>query len=360
LKMYIEQGGCILFEAEGGDGCGDASGFESSVSRLCEAWFEGAKLERLPPSHPIWFAERNVDPTSISKNFWVYGVQACCRTAVFYVPQSLSCRWELGDALFHRARSDVGKSARAQIDASVRIGENLIAYATGRELKDKLEERFVLEGNRAPEASRGEIQLAMLALDAGGQEARRSLPNAAALIAARVPIPISAAAEPVGFDPDQLMNVPFLWIHGRTDFTLNDSQRGVLRDYVESGGVILGSAVCGSNAFSDAFRREIALVLPDAPLRAMPPDHPAWKTFGGFDVRTVTIRTPAGKGNGVGRRSAPPVLEMAVVDNVVGVFFSPLDLSCALESPNSVQCPGYATEDAAKIVANLVLYGLQQ
>ena len=59
-------------------------------------------------------------------------------------------------------------------------------------------------------------------------------------------------------------------------------------------------------------------------------------------------------------RSAPPVLEMAIVDNVVGVFFSPLDLSCALESPNSVQCPGYSTEEAAKIVANLVLYGLQQ
>ena len=38
------------------------------------------------------------------------------------------------------------------------------------------------------------------------------------------------------------------------------------------------------------------------------------------------------------------------------IFFSPLDLSCALESPNSVQCPGYSTEDAAKIVANLLLF----
>ncbi len=65
LKQYIDQGGCILFEADGGDGCGDASGFEASVGRLCESWFEGAKLERLPPSHPIWFAQRKVDPTSI-------------------------------------------------------------------------------------------------------------------------------------------------------------------------------------------------------------------------------------------------------------------------------------------------------
>ncbi len=89
LKQYIDQGGCILFEADGGDGCGTAQPFESSVRQLCESWFEGSKLERLPPSHPIWFAQHNVDPTSLGKDFWVYGIQACCRTAVFYVPRSL-------------------------------------------------------------------------------------------------------------------------------------------------------------------------------------------------------------------------------------------------------------------------------
>ena len=358
LKQYIDQGGCILFEAEGGDGCGDASGFESSVRELCADWFEGSKLDRLPPSHPIWFAEHHVDPTSLGTDFWVYGVQACCRTAVFYVPSSLSCRWELGDVLLHRDRGS--SSARKQIDAAIRIGENLIAYATGKELKDKLDQRVVLQGAAPPQASRDAIQIAMLALDAGGQEARRALPNAASLIAARVPITISAAPQPVGFNADQLMDVPFLWIHGRTDFSFDDSQRTVLAEYVENGGIILGSAVCGSEAFSNAFRREIALVLPANPLKTLSPDHPALKATGGFDVSSVAIRTPAGGGKGISRRSAPPQLEMAVVDNVVGVFFSPLDLSCALESPNSVQCPGYSTEDAAKIVANLVLYGLQQ
>ena len=225
LKQYVNQGGCILFEADGGDGCGDASGFESSVGALCQDWFEGAKLERLPPSHPIWFAEHKVDPAAIGSDFWVYGVQACCRTAVFYVPRSLSCRWELGDVLFHRDRGS--PAIREQLDGAIRLGENLIAYATGRELKDKLDQRVVLEGAELPTVNRDAIQLAMLALDAGGQEARRALPNAAALIAARLPITISAAPNPVGFDAEQLRNVPFLWIHGRTDFSLDDGQRRV-------------------------------------------------------------------------------------------------------------------------------------
>ncbi len=359
LKQYVQQGGCILFEADGGDGCGDASRFESSVRKLCASWYPGTTLDRLPPGHPIWSAQRNVDPTVLGKEFWVYGVQACCRTAVFYVPQSLSCRWQLGDILFRRG--DQSAAARRQVDAAVRLGENLIAYATGRELKDKLDQRMVIDGDKLPAPSRGAIRLAMLSLDAGGNEARRALPNAAAIIGGRLPISITTADKLVGFDAQQLQEVPILWIHGRRDFSLSDAQRKVLANFIENGGTILATSICGNEAFADAFRREIALVLPGAPLRALPADHPAMtNAFGGFDVTTVTVRTPAGQAKGISRRTSPPVLEAAVVDNVTTVFFSPLDISCALESQNSVQCPGYSTEDAAKIVANLVLYSLQQ
>ena len=200
----------------------------------------------------------------------------------------------------------------------------------------------------------------MLALDAGGQEARRALPNAMALIAARVPISLASPAQPVSLDSEQLKDVPFLWIHGRTDFSWDENQRKLLRDYVQSGGVILGSAVCGSIAFSDAFRREMAKMLPHAELQTMPINHAAMRATGGFDLRNVTIRTPAGGGKEGSRRTGQPDLEFAMVDDLAAVFFSPLDLSCALESPNSIQCPGYSTEDAAKIVANLVLFALQQ
>jgi hypothetical protein len=252
------------------------------------------------------------------------------------------------------------------------LGENVIAYATGRELKDKLDQRLVINGNNLPQPTRSSVRLAMLALDAGGNEARRALPNAAAIISQRVPIPITAAAEAVGFQPDQLRDIQLLWIHGRTDFTLTAPQREGLAEFLRNGGMVIGTAICGSKAFAEAFRREIALVLPEAPLRSMPPDHPALtNAFGGFDVSAVTIRTPAGgssggpagggpAGGGISRRTSPPVLEFAELDDLASVFFSPLDISCALESQNSVQCPGYSTEDAAKIVANVILFALQQ
>jgi len=241
----------------------------------------------------------------------------------------------------------------------VRIGQNLIAYATGRELKDKLDSALVINADSLPPPNRHSIPLAMLALDAGGEEASRALPNAAALIAAKTELPLSAPPQPIGFDAEELAGVPVLWIHGRTRFEFTESQVDVLRQYIETGGVIFGSAVCGAKEFAESFRRELKKVLPDAALAAVGSDHPIMTASDGFDIRSVRIRTPAA-GKPIAVRQGPAVLELATADNLTAVVFSPLDVSCALESPNSVQCPGYSTETAAKIVANVVLHSLQQ
>lgn len=361
LGEYLRQGGCILFEADAGNGCGPAPGFEASVRALCQRWFGNAPLEKLPPTHPVWFAESRVDPEALGDDFWVEGVQACCRTPVFFVPKSLSCRWELGGQLFRR--SETVSSVRKQVEAAIRLGENVIAYATGRELKNKLEERLVLEGITLDRPARGVIRMARLELGAGGDQAARALPHAAAMIGDRIPINVAAARNSVGFDLETLSNVPVLWLHGQSEFELSPDERQSLRQYVRNGGLIFASAICGDEAFATSFRREISETLPEASLRPMPADHPALtNAFGGFDIRNLPVRIPARTGESlkINERRQPPELEVASVDGADAVFFSPLDVSCALESQNSVQCPGYKTADAAQIVANLLLYALQQ
>tara|TARA_R110002049_G_scaffold27321_3_gene94385 strand:- start:4298 stop:6706 length:2409 start_codon:yes stop_codon:yes gene_type:complete len=364
FKQYIDQGGTILFEAEGGDGCGNASAFEQSVAGLCANWFPGSKLEQLPPSHPVWFAEHRIDPESverIGKDFWIYGIQACCRTAVFYVPQTLSCRWELSGELFRR--SDQVSPAREQVESAVRLGQNVIAYATGRELKDKLDQRTLLTGGDLPETQRGVTQIAMLALDAGGLEAQRALSNVASMIRQSRPMNIAAAPEAVGFDATELQFLPVLWIHGRTDFKLDTAQQEQLREFIENKGIVFATSICGSEAFTDAFRRELSAILPGSNLQQLPAGHPALTpAFGGYDITSLQIRKPTETADGVvlSRHLGAPPLQVASVDGFDSVFFSPLDVSCALESQNSVQCHGYETTEAAKIVTNVLLYALQQ
>jgi len=361
LKEYIDQGGTILFDASGGSGCGNPANFQNSVANLCAQWYPDAPLERLPTTHPVWNAERPVDIDAMPNGFWIYGVQACCRTAVFYVPASLTCRWELSDRLFSRGEGD--DSVRRQIEHSVRIGQNIIAYATGRELKDKLDAQIVLNAEPMDAANRGTTRLARLDVGAGGEDARRALPNVATIIRNQTEVAVAVPDSAVGFNTESLAEVLVLWVHGRRDFQFTAEQRQALRDFLERGGMVLGSAICGDEAFANAFRREFALILGDNALKSVPADHPMLTPqYNGYDVRSVTVRRigRAGRGQQVQRQTSPPILEYAEVDDMVAVVFSPLDLSCALESQNSVQCPGYDTQDAAKIVTNVVQMSLNQ
>ncbi|TWT72213.1 DUF4159 domain-containing protein [Crateriforma conspicua] len=361
LGEYVDQGGTILFEAEQGDGCGDAAGFRRQFADWVTRWYPDSKIEKLPIEHPVWYAQRKVDPEMLGKDFWIYGVQACCRTPIFFVPKSLSCRWELSGLLFRQAQ--LSESSRSQISAAVSVGENVIAYATGRELQDKLQQRFLLTGSTETSRQRGQWQLAELALGAGGEDARRALPNAVGLLSQTLPVAVAPVGDPITLDDRSLSDVTALWVHGRTDFQWTAAQRKAVQTYLDRGGYLIANAVCGAEEFVKAFRREIDKLDLDEPLAAIAPDHPALTNrYGGFDVRRVTIRRPKRDANqfAVQTRTTFPMIEAARVGPADNVFFSPLDLSCALESQNSIQCAGYGTEDATRIIANLLLYAMQQ
>jgi Domain of unknown function (DUF4159) len=364
LGEYVLQGGTIVFDADAGMGCGPDTAFRQDADRLCREWFDGVGLQRLPPEHPVWSAQRKVDIKRIAEDQWIEGVDACCRTSVFYSPSSLSCRWTLGDTL-NRQTDEIPPAAKTNIQNAISIGENIIAYATGRELQEKLESRLVIEGAVPSAIDRGAIRIASLAMDAGGSGAARAVPNATRLIVDSLPIPVSTTEMPVGFDAEALKDVMFLWIHGRESFEFTPEQRETLQTYIENDGIILGSSICGSEAFAESFRKEMSKLNVIGKLETLPTDHAVMRVPGGFDLSQVTIRSPGkadqGRGGGAMQTNKGfPLMEAARKDSLISVFFSPLDLSCALESPNSVQCPGYPSEDAAKIVANWVLYGLNQ
>jgi hypothetical protein len=48
------------------------------------------------------------------------------------------------------------------------------------------------------------------------------------------------------------------------------------------------------------------------------------------------------------------------VDGRLAVVFSPYDISCAMENAASLDCKGYVSTDAARLVVNIVMFALQQ
>ena len=114
-----------------------------------------------------------------------------------------------------------------------------------------------------------------------------------------------------------------------------------------------------------AFRREIAAALPGTALTRIPITDPIFSnSFGGFDIRNVSLRDPASaEGNqpvAARVRQVEPQLEGIQIDGRWAVIFSPYDISCALESHEAVGCRGYTQQDAARIGLNVLLYSLNQ
>ena len=366
LRRYIDEGGFVFAEAC----CPRSTGFDRRLRQFVQEVFPEPEyaLRLLPPEHPAWHAEEIVPPELHRP---LLGVDYGCRTCLIYAPPtdeqdpnagmpSLSCLWELGGP----SRTRLAPPIKREVDAALAIGTNILAYATNRELKRK-DELFAIapEDAAAPDRfERGQIAIAKLKHAGMCDAAPAALANI--LRAAARELGVRVDDTPVQIDPadPQLYNYHLVFMHGRQRFTFDGPQRERLATFLSRGGMLLADSVCAAGGFSQAFRAEIAALLPDRKLEEIPADDPIFTAaaYGGYDIREVTLREPSGGDGplGVRKRQIVPKLEGVRIGDRWAVIFSPYDLSCALEKQNSMECTGYGRDDAEKIALNILLYSL--
>jgi len=365
LRAYLERGGFLWAEAN----C-TGQEFDQGFRALVERIFPEPeyRLRLLPPEHPIWRAEESVD---MKYHRPILGIEFGCRTSLVYFPPhpaegpgpSLSCLWELSQP---NRPSNLPAAVEQQINAALSIGINVLAYATNRELKPK---EYYL---RRPELSRttdalirGRLAIASLRHPGGCTAAPRALRTLLEVLQQEVKLRVPANPVELSLTDEALFDYHLLFMHGRNAFRFTPAEREQLRTFLNRGGTLFANAICGSQAFTDAFRQEMAQIFPKTPLERVPPNDPVWTpSFGGFDLKTVSRRdpqptAPGGKLQAV-IRQGPPSFEGIKIDGRWVVLFSPYDLSCALEKHDSLECRGYSRDDAARIAINVVLYALQQ
>ncbi len=351
----------MLAEARNGDGCkGEA--FELSFRKLMEELFE-TPLQKLSPDHPVWFAEAPVDLQAMPKDFWLYGLETCCRTSVIFSPIGLTCRWEI-----HRpdgfSFAKLNPKLKLECEAASLIGVNVATYATGRELKEKLDRIEVVRTSQESRPFvRSMIRLPRLLHSGGAEDTPRAIPSLMEVFR-RERSSLAATESPlIAAEPKSLEESPIVYLSGRRKFAFSDIEKQSLRTYFENGGMIVGDAVCASQEFNDAVHEQLAEVLGNATWVKVPSDHPMLTTeYQGYDIRRVEIVNPGvpvrGQAVQVQRYQGAPALEMLMWKDRCVAVFSPLDLSCALESRQQTQCRGYVRADAARIAVNMLLYCL--
>ena len=109
---------------------------------------------------------------------------------------------------------------------------------------------------------------------------------------------VRTAPELINISSENLFRYHLVFMHGRHEFGLTPAEREKLHDYIERGGTLLADSICASKSFTAAFRREIAAALPGKSLERIPPDDPLFtESYGGYDVRQVSLRDPEAVGD---------------------------------------------------------------
>ncbi len=355
LRSYVEQGG-FIFAVNNCNGSGFDEGIRSLAARIYASG--DAQLKRLPPEHPIYRAEYPLDPEGTE----LWGVDFGCRTSFVYSPQDHSCLWDKWSFQPVPKRTP---QFNALLLRSMRVGVNVVAYATGREPYDKLDApQEEAAGGAQDKIERGLLQVAKLRHTGDWDAAPRALHNV--LLALNQTSGLLASTHQKNLVPsdENLRSYPLAYLHGRSAFEFSPREIGKLREYLNGGAVLFADACCGSPPFDQSFRKLVRQLFPDQKLERIPITHELFSQGIGFDIRKVKRRIPQ-SGNLTDPldptlREGEPFLEGIQIKGRYCVIYSKYDLSCALERQASVACAGYDHHDAVRIAVNVIRYALLQ
>ena len=334
LRAYVEQGGFLVAEA-----CCSRPEFDEGFRELMKELFPepGYDLHPLGEDHPVWRAKHLLDP-SIHP---LWGIEHGCRTVVIYTPEDLSCFWNQAKNV----------PANQTVIRANKVGQNIIDYATGRELPaDKLVVREV-RNFKAEAPRRGAIRIAKLQHSGEWNIAPMAIPNLMDTLR-KPPFNFDVVLSQKDLAPNDpnIVNYPLIYLHGRAAFNLADDLDALRRHLEPGGGTIFADAACGSPPFDTAFRKFAAALLPHNPLVPIPQDDEIYTNKVGFDLSQAQYSKAAGGGRNF------PQLEGVKLNGHWAIIYSKLDLGCALERHAGLDCKGYTYESARQIAANIVIY----
>ena len=330
LKQYMEGGGFVLVEANGGD-----RQFDRSLRSILRQHFDGAELAPLPKEHPLYTCHFDL---AVEDRLPLEAISGPCWISLLYCPGGLSCPW------------DVARFS----DPNFKLGANIVTYVTGLEpLKGRLEsQRAPATEQEEPAEMRGAFVVGQLVHGGNWKPHERAWNRI--LAAAHRHAGLSLFSAPISVDPerDSLFKVHLLNITGTREFKLSQESVTKLRQYVERGGFIFAEAACGSRQFDESFRALMKEAFPDHPLEEVPVGHPLLELGG--PLGEVSYSRAVREGPGV----RAPLLEQIELEGRAVVVYTSYDLSSAIAGHPCFTCAAVLEPSASVLLVKVILYAL--
>jgi hypothetical protein len=348
LRQYLYEGGTLVVHAQ----CGRQA-FVDSARRELRRILPNRPLAPIDGDSPLYntfFRIRQMRFRRNDEEFetippYLEGIYLGARPAIIFSPIDLNCGWDI-------VNNPIEGGVLYQQDDARRLGVNIISmvltnfryaqsWGTERVFPEQLE------------PTRDQLVIAQIAHDGDWDPAPQAMINLMRYVLAHTTIRVQFRRDIVDLDDESLYDYPVLMITGLRDFTLSDEQVARLRHYLESGGTLLADAAGGRRAFDVAFRREIARILPDAPLTPIAPNDPIYDMP--FPILSVTYTPWHALEHGL---QTAPSLEGVQLDGQWRVIYSAADLSTAWEATGYAYARGHETDDALRLGVNMLTYAL--
>jgi serine/threonine protein kinase len=337
IREFIEQGGFIFADA-----CCSIAEFDAGFKALMKDIFpeEQFKLRPLSEDHPVWRAKHLLSPRACD----LWGIERGCRSVVIYSRRDLSCYWN----------SLESAPANPAVINAVKIAQNVVDYATGREMPSRKRMKsdwpaMISDGSKrqgsAPRIGRlkhaGDWNVASRAM--------RNLMDALG----KQGLVVGEESSPEDLNPQDpgLVHCRLIYLNGRVAFSFNKEDLDALRGRLApNGGTLFADAAGASPAFDADFRRFVGELLPKNPLVPIPRNDDLFTAKVGVDLSQVQYTKVAG-----GARDYPQ-LEGVKINDHWAVIYSKYDIGCALDHSAGIDCKGYTYESAVAIAGNVVQY----
>ncbi|MDX2038743.1 MAG: DUF4159 domain-containing protein [Isosphaeraceae bacterium] len=332
IREFTDQGGFLLADA-----CCSRREFDEGFRALMKELYPESELRPLGPDHPIRRARHDLS----GDEHPLFGIEQGCRTVVVYSPADLSCYW-------HHAESE---PAHPRVVAAISLGQNIVDYATGRELPaDKLAEHRIAH-READLPKRGALRIAKLRHAGAWNVAPMAVPNLTTTLRDKLQFDVVINHREIRAEDPNLVHYPLVYFHGRAGFVFSEEEVRALRRHLDpGGGTLLIDAACGSESFDRDVRKLAAALFPDRSLTPIPGDDALLSRATGFDLSDCRTTRAAGGTTG------SPKLEGIEIAGRWALIYSPLDIGCALENHQSLDCRGFVPESALRIATNVVIY----
>jgi hypothetical protein len=336
LRSFVEEGGLILGNADGGN---DA--FSKSFTALGQKLFPKYEFHDLPSNHSILVdqqykaAKWKTKPKILAMNNGV-------RELMLLIPKADPGRqWQMRT---EKTNSD-----------SFELMQNILLYTVGTSGLRSRGHSYIVETDERAKVP-PTVQVVRIMVGDNPDPEPGGWKRLAAIL--NNDDKIGVALSDIKLGEGKLAGSKIAHWTGTTKFSLNEAQKKELKDFVAAGGTLIVDAAGGSTDFAESAERELAATFGGKATdlgKILPPTH---DVFAVMNAIPADKRAPWYRKFAIAKRGALNVPRLRGIEQGgrVGVFYSAEDLSAGLVGEPVDGVFGYTPEVATNIMRGIVRY----